>query len=268
MRNPLRVVPFLAPLLLPSPLRAQATCGGLTITFSANPVPYGQPVTVTGTNNSGSPVAIAGSCLFQTISQGAVPIYTVPCLPVLTNIPPGGQISQAWDARWNCGQQAESGLYSVNVAILGSPPCPVPLTIAPCSAGGVSSFGVGCNRCSTPVCPGPPVLSVEGCPQIGTTIVFRLTNGAIFVPAAFALGVSNTSWAGTPLPFNVGNGCSVLIAPEVFFFAPGNATGFTSFPVPIPPDPAFVGQTVYAQAGTGRLTTVPALTNGLALTIG
>jgi len=89
------------------------------------------------------------------------------------------------------------------------------------------------------------------------------------MPSAVAVGTSNTTWMGLSLPLPIGGGCDILISPNVFLPATAtNAQGIALFSVPIPPNPSFVGQVVYAQGASTTATLTLRATNGLAVTIG
>ncbi|MGH7150203.1 MAG: hypothetical protein ACREIU_05880 [Planctomycetota bacterium] len=249
-------------------VRAQTVCGNILATVSPNPVAYGQPVTVTLANIGTTTEFLPSPCAFESISLvgGTGPVFTPSCLAVLTPVPPGGQVVQVWDQKGNCDDQVDPGLYEVAAGPLSSGPCLLPLTISPCPAGAISTFGSGCN--SGIVCFSPPNLSIEDCPQIGATVTLRLGNGGVTAPALFAVGVSNSSWMGIPLPLDLGSGCFLRVSLDAVL--PPTATndwGRALLPVQIPADPLLVGQTVYVQAATGTASNL-AVTNGLALTIG
>ncbi|MCI0587179.1 MAG: hypothetical protein L0323_10100 [Planctomycetes bacterium] len=255
-------------LLLAPAANAQGTCGNLTVTLSPNPAPYGAPVTVTVANNSGNAASLSSSCVITAIfsALGASPVFAPFCLTVLTPVPPGTQLSQTWDQKGNCDQQVTPGLYTVVVNAVPGGSCNFSLTIDPCTAGSISSFGAGCGNGAA--CGGPATLTLEDCPVIGTTVTFRLANGPANAPSALALGASNTSWMGVPLPIPIGLGCSILVSLDVIL--PGPMTGpegLALFPGSIPADPALVGQTIYAEGGALSAGTFRT-TNGLAVTIG
>ncbi|HET6203882.1 MAG TPA: hypothetical protein VFI25_13900 [Planctomycetota bacterium] len=273
MPNRLRALAVLfVPAVLASAIHAQATCGAFSVSISPNPAPFGQPVTVTLTNTSGSTALLVAGCAFQSVSQGASSVFNPLCLPFAMPVPPAGQVSQTWDQKANCGQQVDPGLYSVEVYPLGGSLCSFPLTISPCPVGATSTFGTGCGPGAPfTYCNGTPKLTIDGCPQIGSTFNLRLSNGEIAFPGAIALGVSNTSWLGVPLPIGIGGccgGCSILIAPEIFLVGTTNAIGLLSVPITIPNNPSFVGATVYAQGGTAAVSSNVFLSHGLAVTIG
>lgn len=77
--------------------------------------------------------------------------------------------------------------------------------------------------------------------------------------ALFAFGLSNTSWNGTPLPFNlgpIGNPvCDLLVEPAVTLWqptSPGLFGGAADFSLPIPNVPSAYGINIYAQALGGN----------------
>ncbi|HET6201988.1 MAG TPA: hypothetical protein VFI25_04200 [Planctomycetota bacterium] len=261
---------LLAPSVLVCASRAQGFCGGLTVTISPNPAPYGAPVTVTATNNTGATESLTSSCVFNAILQGSppgTPVLSLICLTVLTPIPPNGQLAQTWDQKGNCGEQVAPGPYAASVSTVSGGNCLIPFTVSPCPAGGASSFGSGCGTGAA--CPSPPTLTLDDCALIGTSVTLRLANGSSALPAAVALGTSNASWMGIPLPLSIGGGCSILISPDLFLPATAaNPQGLALFSVPIPADPSLVGQVVYAQGGTTTASGAVRTTNGLAVTIG
>jgi hypothetical protein len=88
--------------------------------------------------------------------------------------------------------------------------------------------------------------------------------GSVSVPnniswALFAFGLSNSSWNGVPLPFNlapVGNAvCDLLVEPAVTQWQPTQPNGWAktaAFSLPIPNVPSVYGIDVYAQALCGN----------------
>ncbi|HKB15539.1 MAG TPA: hypothetical protein VKF62_05705, partial [Planctomycetota bacterium] len=235
------------PSLSASAVQAQTACGNFLATVAPNPAPYGQPVSVTLTNVGTTTEFLPSPCAFDSISPvGGAPVFTPACLAVVTPVPPGGQVVQVWDQKGNCEEQVDPGLYDIALSPIVGGPCFLSLTISPCPAGAISSFGAGCN--SGILCFTPPNLTAESCPQIGTTITLRLSNGFVTTPALLALGISNTSWMGIPLPLNLGQGCSLLVSLDVLLPTTlSSDTGLALFPVPIPSDPLLVGQTVFSQ---------------------
>lgn len=107
------------------------------------------------------------------------------------------------------------------------------------------SFGAGCTGTS-----GIPTLDAPGGarPWIGDAFPVRLTHAGA-TTGALALGVSSTSWNGTPLPLVLGPimpGCALLTSIEEFrplVLTQGTATE----PLPIPVLPALVGRALHFQ---------------------
>jgi hypothetical protein len=255
--------------LLAGSAPAQVPCGNLTVTITPNPAPYGAPMTVTVDNNGPVTAFLQTSCAFISIFPflGGGATYLPNCVPVLTPVPPGGQVSQTWDQKGTCGQQAAPGPYVALVDAVSSL-CAIPFTISPCPAGSISSFGTGCGT-SPDLCLAPAALTLGDCPLIGTTVTFRLTAGQPSAPSALALGASNTGWTGVPLPIPIGAGCSIQVSLDGVLPGPlTTPTGFGLIPASIPPDPALVGQTVYVQGGAIASPGLFRTTNGLAVTIG
>ena len=66
-----------------------------------------------------------------------------------------------------------------------------------------------------------------------------------------AIGFSDTTWAGVPLPIDLGalgaTGCSLWIAPDAIGTLNTTATA-ALFPIQLPNDPAIVGGELFAQA--------------------
>lgn len=70
--------------------------------------------------------------------------------------------------------------------------------------------------------------------------------------ALLFFGVDTTSWAGLPLPFDLGllggPGCAVLVAPVQAFGVPIDASGHAAFPITLSgPGPSGVGLDLFAQ---------------------
>ena len=69
--------------------------------------------------------------------------------------------------------------------------------------------------------------------------------------AFLTLGVSNQMWGTLPLPVDLGiigaPGCSVLASREISIGAATNGSGAASSTLPIPDEPALLGQTLFAQ---------------------
>jgi len=107
----------------------------------------------------------------------------------------------------------------------------------------LTAFGTACNGSL-----GQPFITRTGggLPGIGRTITFTVTNTAATVGQLW-LGLSNTSWAGGPLPMDLGPfnapGCFLLVSPDApLYIGPPGAV-----PIAIPLEPLLVGHRVYLQ---------------------
>lgn len=98
-------------------------------------------------------------------------------------------------------------------------------------------FGGGC-----PGSRGVPQLAAQGgsTPRIGTTFTAQATNLPWTGLAFLFLGLSNTSYSGTPLPANLGflgaPACNLLCSGDEVYILP-NALGSTSWSFTVPPYP-------------------------------
>jgi hypothetical protein len=109
-------------------------------------------------------------------------------------------------------------------------------------------------------CPGSagtPTLTIatpSGYPWLGEPFTVAVTNLAPGHPAAMAAGLSNTQWAGIPLPLSLSFigmfGCQALCSAEFFFpMPPADPSGTTTWTLgPIPNDPGFLGFRFFTQA--------------------
>ncbi len=107
-------------------------------------------------------------------------------------------------------------------------------------------FGAGCG--ANPI--GAPVLSASPRPRIGGTFDVtgsNLPQGAS-LPTFLVIGISNSSWNGTPLPLDLtiigAPGCNLLASFDVVVPA-GN--GSLAVKVPMPTDPKLIGVKFYMQ---------------------
>lgn len=112
----------------------------------------------------------------------------------------------------------------------------------------VASFGQSC-----PGTAGLPHLDAEhgALPWLGETFTFVLTDAPAGAPVVVVLGLSNTVFGATPLPFDLTPlampGCALLVSPDVS--SAGIATGSpSSFPQAMPSSPTATGATLCAQA--------------------
>ncbi len=102
-----------------------------------------------------------------------------------------------------------------------------------------------------------PSLSYSGALGLGSVdfaITLANANGGITTKAYLAAGLSKTSIAGNPLPFDFGSGCSLLQSNDLVFSLvagglPGPGNGSSSLLFGIPNDPALQGQDFHFQWG-------------------
>jgi len=105
------------------------------------------------------------------------------------------------------------------------------------------------------LCPGgpmqAPVLGNSGLPQIGTKMSVTLDKARAATGTVLTLGLSNTTWLGLALPFDLtflgGPGCSLLNSIMLVMPATTSGTGQASMPLAIPNDPMLMGGTFYNQ---------------------
>lgn len=113
------------------------------------------------------------------------------------------------------------------------------------TAASTSAIGSGC---------GSPVAtqSVLGLPQLGTQVGYAMNNAYPSSPALFAVGFSNTSANGVPLPFNlalIGSlpGCTAYNDLAITSAQLANLSGLAISYLAIPDDIAFTGFVYYTQ---------------------
>ena len=137
---------------------------------------------------------------------------------------------------------------------------------------GVTTFGVACGTGGQ-----LPRIGATGSPRIGKDYDINLSNVVPGLTAFLAIGFSNTTWMGVPLPFDLGvigmAGCDLSVSPDAVFTAltrevtPG--LGAATVDNAIPNDPALLGSTVYAQwlvLSAPGSSTLGSTTRGLAIT--
>ncbi len=112
-----------------------------------------------------------------------------------------------------------------------------------------STFCTGCPNCG--VLP-PAIGYAGGLPTIGNpTFQITETGACPSVPTFLILGVSNTTWSGGTLPFNlVGLGfpaCNLCVSPDAIAVAFTTAFGTAAVTLPIPNDEYLIGAKFYAQ---------------------
>ena len=122
---------------------------------------------------------------------------------------------------------------------------------APYTLGSFTSFGTGCAGSN-----GPDVQAVVNNstrPEIGQTRTYLVNGCRINSSTSLRLGLSNTSWLGIPLPFDLGSinwapGCSVYASSDLGMgWAWTGTNGSALQLLPIPDDVALVGGRIYTQ---------------------
>ncbi len=101
-----------------------------------------------------------------------------------------------------------------------------------------------------------------GIPQVGNQAFNLGLSGHKSSSAILALGISDASFGGAPLPWALGGGCQLLVSVDTLFAATLDARGLGSVLLPIPNIPSLDGRIVFAQfaqAPQGQLETSPAL---------
>jgi hypothetical protein len=121
---------------------------------------------------------------------------------------------------------------------------------------GVSTFGSGCPLAGGVL----PRIGATFVPRLGQNFAINLSQVPDQRPAALVLGLSDTAWAGTPLPLPLSSfgapGCQLFVSIDVLVgtvtAAAGMGRAAASVVLALPPQPAVVGQTFYAQWGVGN----------------
>jgi FG-GAP repeat len=137
---------------------------------------------------------------------------------------------------------------------------------------GTTSVGSGCHVAggAAPVLQtgGGALVAAVGAPQFELI----LSRAAAFQTGALAIGASNTSWNGQPLPLDLTAfglaGC--FLHNSVDSLSPFTTTvdGLYGFPAPLPALPSLAGTTAHAQGFLlGPVGTVVAATNGLTVVV-
>ncbi len=108
-------------------------------------------------------------------------------------------------------------------------------------------FGSGCAGATRRT----PALGFFGIPTIGRNMSLMLQNGLGGGNAFLVVGISDTFWNGTGLPFDLTGagapGCRVLASLEMVVGVPIDPTGETNLTLPIPPNAALVGAPFFDQ---------------------
>jgi len=110
------------------------------------------------------------------------------------------------------------------------------------------AFGVGCGGGSG----GAPALTATAPPRLAQTLQLRATGlSAQATVAALMAGASTTTWAGVPLPLDLGllgmGGCLLYVAPDVVIGTAATA-GAADWALRVPDDPSLLGEALHAQA--------------------
>lgn len=111
-------------------------------------------------------------------------------------------------------------------------------------------FGTGCPAGST-----TPVIDMRGDPRVGNEISYQLLQAPAGSMSFLLLGLNNTSFGALPLPLNLApflgpqSTCQLLVSPDLLVPLPVAPNGTAMFGCYLPPLPALVGATVFAQFG-------------------
>lgn len=117
-----------------------------------------------------------------------------------------------------------------------------------CGSSNVDYFGQGCPGSGGFV----PAIGASNAPLINTSnFTLEVSDTLGPTAAVVLLDYTNTTWAGGTLPFSLGNGCNLLVgtagsAAHVVATS-GVGNGMASQVLPIPNDPALIGQVLYSQ---------------------
>ncbi|MBM3974716.1 MAG: hypothetical protein FJ301_11515 [Planctomycetes bacterium] len=112
-----------------------------------------------------------------------------------------------------------------------------------------AQYGTGCSGAGL----APALQVVAGSvPQPGATFTLRITNLSLAAPVSVvAIGFSDSTWAGVPLPFGLGaigmTGCTLWTDPAITSVVTTVAASATA-PIALPNSPSIVGAGFYAQA--------------------
>ncbi len=107
-------------------------------------------------------------------------------------------------------------------------------------------YGAGCAGSG-----GVPTIYGSGAPSVNRDLEIELSNGPAASAAILAIGTSRTMWSGgvLPLPLDVlgASGCALLQDLTITLPAATDAAGEASIRVSVPPTPALVRSTAFAQ---------------------
>ncbi|MFQ5504613.1 MAG: hypothetical protein ACE5F1_07445 [Planctomycetota bacterium] len=107
-------------------------------------------------------------------------------------------------------------------------------------------FGTGGTRGSA-----IPVLGATGRPILGKTFDVKVSGAKPTTAAVLVIGVSNTAWGKTPLPFSLAPfnapGCNLLVSYDLLKGTAVDANGNGKVTLPVPNLPVFLGQRIHNQ---------------------
>lgn len=93
-----------------------------------------------------------------------------------------------------------------------------------------------------------PTISGSGTVAIGSAnFAVNLTNAASNSLAFLEMGLNYTNYNGVPLPYDLGGGCLILVAPAVAVTGVTSGTGTATRSLPIPNNTGLLGHSVYMQ---------------------
>ena len=150
-----------------------------------------------------------------------------------------------------------SGKRTVTMVTGNMPGDPVDFDITPRGGPKLVPFGSTCGSMIMRF-GGTP----GGIPRVGNQAFNLGLSGHKSSSAILALGLSDASFGGAPLPLALGGGCQLLVSADALFAATIDARGMGSVLLPIPNIPSLDGLIVFAQfaqAPQGQLETSPAL---------
>jgi hypothetical protein len=112
---------------------------------------------------------------------------------------------------------------------------------------GLVLFGAGCAAPGGVV----PQLSALGSASLGGTMLLLADQTLEPAVGGFLFGTSRTEWAGGPLPFDLGGGCTGHVSPDVFVPTPitsiGGGLGSSAFALTVPSTPSLASAVLYVQ---------------------
>lgn len=130
-------------------------------------------------------------------------------------------------------------------------------------------FGTGCASGSGTT----PAIGMTGYPALGQAFSVDLHSAPPFVPASLAIGVSNQSWLGLPLPLDLGlvlgfPGCTLWISPDLNVPSATDGSGTAHVPAVMPTNLSLLGAQFYNQWVVLTPVGTLAFSDGSASTVG